>query len=438
MIQPLRPNRSHWALYWVDLHEPIPSGDDFILPTCMFVVGDSGKPILGQEILRELDQRRAENLLSRLFNERGAPDEVLVPETAEWDRRAWKNFARDFQCEIRLVPAEGTKLPPLLQLAVLVKDQVVDKLLEACRRAMRKARNTEIAAGLVRSASQLRSREKRAAVLTKAVHIDPKCAAAELELGELAMQRGALKEAFQHYSRVITLEAPRWDGFDVNWWTDLETRPYLRALFGRMLVHWHNGKFHEAIASAEQVLRLNRKDNQGVRFLLPMLYQLAEQPDHAYEFFLQYEQHYPNDYVEPSFYFAWGLALSQREEETLAIEKYRKAMLRNIYIAPLLLDLPEPRTDIWHPTDRSEPGYAYEFFDSYVGLWERDTAVLRILREAYMQVQPELKQLIDVRARMADLQDQRYDPGHEARWKALLQEEREILGERQNESRDPD
>ena len=112
-----------------------------------------------------------------------------------------------------------------------------------------------------------------------------------------------------------------------------------------------------------------------------------------------------------------------------AIAKYREGMLRNLYIAPQLLDLPEPRTDIWHPNDRSEPGYADEFIDSYAALWDRDAGALRILREAHEAAAPDIGRLIDLRARMAELQDQRYDPDHDARWRLLVQEEKALLGD---------
>ncbi len=427
MIQPLRGAKNIWALDWVEVDEPFPDREGFILPTCLYVVREAAKPMVGQEMIPEMDQRRAENLLARLMEEKGTPDEVLVRDLPDWDRRIWQNFGKDFDCEVRFVGSEDEASTAAL--ARTVRERVAEEVREACLSASRGQRPAAVAAALVRSAMALRSRERRGAFLEKARAMDPRNGEALLELGEMAMQSGSLKDALKHYGKAVEIEVPRWEGFRVNWWKDRETRIYLRAVFGRMLVHWHNGRFEPAIEEGERLLELNATDNQGVRFLLPMLHQLAEQPDRAAAFYSEYEKRYPKDYPEPSFQFGWGLTLSQHEDEAGAIARYRKGMLRNIYIAPLLLDLPEPRSDIWHPSDRSEPGYAYEFFDSYAGLWERDTAVLRILREAHQSVEADLVKLLELRSRMADFQDQRYDPQHDAHWKALLDEEKAILGE---------
>ena len=98
-------------------------------------------------------------------------------------------------------------------------------------------------------------------------------------------------------------------------------------------------------------------------------------------------------------------------------------MLQNLYIAPLLLDLPEPSPDLWQYNERGDFSYAIEFVDSFGLIWERDAAATRFLRELYIGMQPQLDELIEIRRQMAELQDNRYEPNHRQIWDELVAEE---------------
>lgn len=56
-------------------------------------------------------------------------------------------------------------------------------------------------------------------------------------------------------------------------WSELNNRPYLRALHGLCLVAWRLGNFAEAEQVARKMLRLNPPDNQGARFLIEQIMQ---------------------------------------------------------------------------------------------------------------------------------------------------------------------
>ncbi len=51
-------------------------------------------------------------------------------------------------------------------------------------------------------------------------------------------------------------------------WADFESRPYLRSLFGLALTYLTNHYMEESVEIHYQILKLNRTDNQGVRFIL--------------------------------------------------------------------------------------------------------------------------------------------------------------------------
>ena len=157
-----------------------------------------------------------------------------------------------------------------------------------------------------------------------------------------------------------------------------------------------------------------------------MLHLLAENPDGAAKFFRWYAKNFPGDFKEPSFLFGWAISSSLEGRESVAREKYIEGILRNIYIAPMLLEVEEPSRQIWLPNDRADANYASEFVQSYAVLWDREPGALRILREVWQEIQPRIREIVKVRDRILDFQDQHYDPEYKAKWQALLEEEEKL------------
>jgi hypothetical protein len=102
-------------------------------------------------------------------------------------------------------------------------------------------------------------------------------------------------------------------------------------------------------------------------------------------------------------------------------------MLQNLYLAPLLLDLPEPSPELLQHHQRGDYTYAIEFVDSFGVIWERDAGATRFLRELYVSLLPQLDALIDVRRQMAEIQDNRYEPEHRKIWDKLVAEEQQQI-----------
>ena len=194
------------------------------------------------------------------------------------------------------------------------------------------------------------------------------------------------------------------------------------------MTEWHQGRFPETARDLRKILRLNPRDNQGVRFLLPLVHLLGEEDAKAIKSLEEYGRNYPEDYCEPALLFGKGFALWRTGDEVAARTPYRTAMLKNLYIAPMLLDLPSPPADIWHPNDRSEIGYAQDFMQSYAILWDRDPAALRFLRELHAELTPEIEKILSLRRTMAEWQDQRYDKDFKAKWKAMTEQDESLTG----------
>jgi hypothetical protein len=192
------------------------------------------------------------------------------------------------------------------------------------------------------------------------------------------------------------------------------------------MTEWHLSRFAEAAADLVDLMKCNPADNQGARFLVPMLHLLAENPDGAAKFFRWYAKNFPGDFKEPSFLFGWAISSSLEGRESVAREKYIEGILRNIYIAPMLLETAEPPKHLWFPNDRAEPTYAVDFIQSYAVLWDREPSALRLLREVWQAIQPRLEKIVQQRELMLDLQDQRYDPEFKTKWQTLTAQEEQL------------
>jgi len=415
MIQPLKSPKTNWFLYWVDLEEPLPARQDWFLPTIVIVCDESGTPVAPPEILEELDQAKIENFLYKTLEQLGTPDRLSIAASEDWDAEAWQSFSADCKLDIRL-QAFDRRTPE--DLRALTKTLVM----RVGRETQGPTHAHEVASGLVRTALRVRSQAKKAALLKLAAVRDPDCAAAGVELADLDFQAGNFQACLPAYEAVVEREAPKWPAH-AAWWTDIGTRPYLRALYGCAMTRWHIGQYLPAAATLEGLLALNPKDHQGARFLIPMLHLLAEAPERATAFFEKYEKNYPGDFSEPSFLFGWALCLSFEGREAEARKKYSEGILKNIYLAPMLLEQDEPTKRIWFPNDRAEPGYAAEFVESYAVLWDREPGALRLLREVCQEILPRIEAIVRHREQMMDFQDQRFEPDYKNAWQELVRKD---------------
>ncbi len=429
MIQAVAQKKVVWHLAWTDLRAPGRSGEFLVLPTLLVLLRGEGE-VLHQECWRELEPRRAERLLTRSFHEYGTPDVLEIQEAEEWEEAAWTQFGRSWSIDTKL-GQPGKKPSASHQQA----RQQVKELGRELARSIGENRSDDardqalVAEELVEGSEQLRSGRKRELTLQYAFELAPDNTNVRLAVAELAFVKGLLEEAYQAMDGLAQeLSCP-----EPVEWSDPKGRLLLRAMHGRMMSLWHLAKLEEAIPDAEALLRLNPVDHQGVRFLVPLLFLSNEQTHEAHEFFGWYQTKYPKDHAEPGFLMGWGLTAHRMEDEETARLRYSQGFFANMYLAPLLLDLPEPRQDIWQPHERAEADYAMEFCDSFGSLWERDTIARRFVVECFRAVEAPLQRLQSLRYQMLRLSDQRYDPEHEQVFKALVEEERtlqrEVFGE---------
>src|SRR6202008_2247211 len=417
MILPLRSTREVWMFDWFDLDVPIQFGSMFILPTCLYIVHRDSRLLLGHEFVRELDQRRVELFLHRIFQERGSPDELLVPDLDEWDEIVWQGLSREYQCQINLIDVEPTEEGS--REAESIESQLSNLIAGSAENLLATHGETFVAQGLVKAVHHTRSREKRRALLAKALELSENLPEALVELADLELQDGNVDSAGEKFANAAANSV----GFHVPG----ESSCYIRALHGQVLTAWQRGDLAQAIQMGEHLLNSNPIDHPGIRFLIPLLQLLAGQIDESQEYFSWYQKNYPNDIEDPGFQFVWALSLVDRDEEKAAAEKYRRGMIQNLYLAPLLLDIPEPAPDIWQHNDRGDIQYAADFLNSFGLIWERDAAAVRFLREVYTDSNALLEQLIVLRRKMAEFQDHRYEPKHREIWQQLIEQEQALI-----------
>ncbi len=416
MIQPLSKNRPEWVVRWVEVDEAVVSVEgEVILPVFQIVTDGRGVPLDAPDMVAELEQGRLEETLEKLFEEHGKPGRLVVASSEDWDEEEWKEFCSQHDIALRFRD---------------LRDETVCRF-QDLRDAVGgggKGREEEarLAFFLKEKSMELRSARRREAYLRKALDFNPSFSAARIDLADIEFSRGEWKKCMASYESVLETERLLAGAQGVSWWTDHSTRSYLRALFGRAMTFWHQGKYRDATQSLQRLLKINAEDHQGVRFYIPMLLLLEEREEEAWEYFEKYAVRYPGDFVDPAMYFGWGLLLSFRGEEAEALKKYQAGMLKNIYMAPLLLEERVPARNLWQPNDRSEPVYAEEFVDSYAPLWDKEPGSLRMLREAWDGLVPRIREIVAHRQAVLDFQDQRYDKDFRAKWERMIEKDNRL------------
>ncbi len=128
------------------------------------------------------------------------------------------------------------------------------------------------------------------------------------------------------------------------------------------------------------------------------------------------EKTYPRDYTEPSFLFGWGLLHAFFGRDTESIARYRAAILKNIYIAPMLLEQPAPpsRTSGSRATaPRSLRARVHRILRRAVGSHARRTAAAA---RGMGRVRGPDRGNRRAAQEMFEFQDQRYEPDYKRLW----------------------
>jgi len=214
------------------------------------------------------------------------------------------------------------------------------------------------------------STKKRIALANEALKICPDCADAYVLLAE---------ETARTYSQAIKLyrkgvqAGRRALGEDIfkkhagNFWSILETRPYMRALFGYASTLWNCDGDEEALECLRELMCLNKNDNQGVRYMLaPALIEAGQ-----YKEAKQLLKTMKDEPIACSKY-SWALALYLIEgSSTAASNALEDAVNQNGYVPGALMNI-ELLEEAFEQLDSYVPGsleeavaYSWEWFPAW-------------------------------------------------------------------------
>ncbi|MBN1796578.1 MAG: hypothetical protein JW804_07890 [Sedimentisphaerales bacterium] len=192
----------------------------------------------------------------------------------------------------------------------------------------------EKAQDLIYEAFEVRGR-KQLQLIRKAQEICPDCADAYVALAE---RTGDIDKAVELYSKGVSA-GEKVLGKDLfkketgNFWSILETRPYMRARLGLAQCLREAGRTKEAKENYRQLLRLNPSDNQGARHELLTLLIETNADTEAAELL--------NEYKDDKYLAIWRYTkalLSFREKgDTKIARKYLKEALEVNKYVPMYL-----------------------------------------------------------------------------------------------------
>ncbi len=129
----------------------------------------------------------------------------------------------------------------------------------------------------------------------KALKLDGRCIEAELLLLDLADYTP--EEYMKRLQKIIDKEKDCLveEGFFAEecigqFYGIFETRPYMRALNELFMLYQTVGKYRKALAIGEELLRLNKNDNLGVRYSMITIFALLEERQKCEDLYKEYEE----------------------------------------------------------------------------------------------------------------------------------------------------
>lgn len=182
---------------------------------------------------------------------------------------------------------------------------------------------------------------------------------------DLASREDLLRRALDTAAKELGEEA--FTKHSGNFWSVLETRPYMQALALLTECLQMQGRLAEAIEQAEQALKLSPADNLGLRY--PLIGMLLEGRQYSRVHALM------EQYDESSVFFHYARALLgfvEQRGSLKATTARKRAVKANPHFARLLRQqspLPEEREPYYSPGDESEAIMLLEFMgNAWYGL----------------------------------------------------------------------
>jgi len=240
------------------------------------------------------------------------------------------------------------------------------------------------AQGIAFEAWSASSQQKRITLAKKALRISPYCTDAYNILAESSQK---LEECIALYAQGVDVAKKAFGKrffkeYEGVFWGMMETRPFMRAMEGLADCLWEAGERSKAIATYQEMLRLNPNDNQGVRYLL-INWLIAESEFEAAEKLLS---DYRNDCA--LMLFSAALLYFKQARKVKARNALKKAMESNPHMPEYLLNpnkkyIPESKAEkMFGGYQLGHPSEAEEYRSLAGDTWRETPGALEWLRES--------------------------------------------------------
>jgi tetratricopeptide (TPR) repeat protein len=239
-------------------------------------------------------------------------------------------------------------------------------------------------------------------------------------LGIVALDRGRLKDAEQHFDAAIRgATADLVIEHGQTPWGFLENRSYLRAIYNRALVFYRRRQYAEQVELLERLLFLNPKDNQGARHLIGEAYHRQGMIEDAI-------QVYKNALDEPGCCYGLALALEEYRESSQAGLALVRGFAANRYIPPLLLGETWEAASNQPWASQDGPEWAAEYIAHQGDTWRKSPDARELLHRWWTAgpVQDWLSEIDAIDSKLEGL-----SPGDDRSW--LVSRKIGLLGEEQ-------
>jgi tetratricopeptide (TPR) repeat protein len=216
----------------------------------------------------------------------------------------------------------------------------------------------------------------------RAIQEDPQNPDAWCGRGKACYDLGRLERADRAFKRALAVAARNLPSTEAarRWWSDPETRPYLRALHGRGLCRFWLGVYEDAARVFRKLLRLAPSDPLDVRFLVGETYFRMGESDRAIR-----ELERAGD--DPDALYNLGLAWFYKGEWARSVNAFRRGMFENLFLVGHLAELPVlpeiPRYKGIHPKGLDNDDAAYDYLERCGDLWRGRPLLTRWLRAIY-------------------------------------------------------
>ena len=243
----------------------------------------------------------------------------------------------------------------------------------------------------------------------QALALDPDIADAYNGLAEIAKALGDQMAAERHYLTAYEKAKAALGTEDAKafaWWGELETRPYMRSRHGLGLLYLEAGRYEQAIALFEDLLRKNPNDNQGIRYLIAPAHLLNDDLPRTLKAFAWFESHYPGDIPDPHFLLNWGFASFMAGNFEDAAKRFRAGLFANPYLIPLVIGRKPKKLAIWHSNNLMELDYAREYYPWYGELWSGRGAARRFVEFIWKdaEIKADLRRWIELWTELKSLE----------------------------------